>query len=270
VPRALSAVNATMAKSVTTASPSTNATVSNPSGPIAGNADFYAWGLSDANAKGTSSADVRAIGVQAFPFPSGAEPGRRLMVFAVNTWNRWSNPSTNEFDIYVDVNGDGVDDYVVVGADGSAFGRAEGTMAAGVFPINPSASGTLSPFAVTAPSDGSTAELPVLSSQFCAPAHPCMRTFGAPNKRFTYHAVAFDGLTGFVDVVGGLAKFNAATSAISQGDFVTVPAGASGAVPVTVNPAEWAQTPALGTMIITLDNKAGAGEATLLPLQLKP
>ena len=47
VPRALSGVNATMAKSVTTRSPSTNANLSNPSGPIAGDADFYAWGLND-------------------------------------------------------------------------------------------------------------------------------------------------------------------------------------------------------------------------------
>ena len=49
-----------------------------------------------------------------------------------------------------------------------------------------------------------------------------------------------------------------------------MPKGASGAVPITITPAEWAQTPALGTMIVTLDNKAGKEEAALLPLELKP
>ena len=95
VPRALSGVNATMPKSVTTASPSTNVTLSNPSGPISGNADFYAWGLNNSKKPGANPANVRGIGVQSFANPSGADPNRRLMVFAVNTWNRWSNAATN-------------------------------------------------------------------------------------------------------------------------------------------------------------------------------
>jgi len=52
--------------------------------------------------------------------------------------------------------------------------------------------------------------------------------------------------------------------------FVGVPVGASGPVPVAINPAEWALTPALSTMVVTLDNKAGKEEAALLPLTLKP
>jgi hypothetical protein len=36
-----------------------------------------------------------------------------LIVFAVNTRYRWSNASTVEFDIFVDVDGDGIDDYLV-------------------------------------------------------------------------------------------------------------------------------------------------------------
>jgi len=71
-------------------------------------------------------------------------------------------------------------------------------------------------------------------------------------------------------VVAGTAKYNAYSSAISQGDFVSVPMGASGTVPVSINPTEWAQTPALGQMIVTFDNSAGAGEAALLPLTLTP
>jgi hypothetical protein len=273
VPRALSGVNATMQKSVTTASPSTNANLSNPSGPTTGNADFYAWGLSDPKPTSTSSADVRAIGVQSFANPSMADPNRRLIVFAVNTWNRWSNASTNKFEIFVDVDQNGTDDYVVVGADQGALttGTSNGVMVTAVFPINPPGPGRLAFFA-TAPTDSSTILLPVRSSNFCAAGHPCMTTLGpGTNKRFNYHAVGLDLKSSFVDVVPGTASFNAGpTSSISQGMFATVPTGASGTVAVSINPTEWAQTPALGEMIVTLDNKAGAGEAALLPLQLTP
>jgi subtilisin family serine protease len=273
VPRALSGVNATMAKFVTTGSPTTNANLSNPSGPIAGDADFYAWGLNGVKDAGTNPADVRAIGVQSFANPTTGDPNRRLMVFAVNTWNRWSNAATNEFDIYVDVDQNGTDDYILVGADQGALttGTANGVMVTAVFPINPPGAGALA-FLATAPSDGSTALLPVRSSNFCAAGHPCMTTLGpGTNKRFTYHAFGFDVTSSFVDVVPGLAKFNAGpTSAISQGMFAGVPVGASVAVPVAINPAEWALTPALGAIAVSLDNKAGKEEAALLPLELRP
>jgi hypothetical protein len=272
VPRALSGVNATMAKSVTTASPSTNANLSNPSGPIDGDADFYAWGLNDPK-EGANSADVRAIGVQSFANPIASDPNRRLIVFAVNTHNRWSNAATTEFDIHVDVNQDGTDDYVLVAADQGALttGIFNGVLVTAVFPINPSAPGALA-FVATAPSDGSTVLLPVRSSNFCATGHPCMTTLGpGTNKRFTYHAFGFDVTSNFVDVVAGAAEFNAGpTSAISQGMFTPVPIGASVAVPVAINPAEWALTPALGVMAVSLDNKAGKEEAALLPLELNP
>jgi len=264
VPRALSGVNANMAPFVRTSSPTTNANLSNPSGPITGNADFYAWGLNDVKDAGTNSADVRGIGVQSFPF--GAN---QLLVFAVNTWNRWSNAAANEFDIYVDVNpaaNDG-DDYVIVGADQGAVqtGTSNGRMAAFVFSTR--STGATVNFFATAPTDSSTALLPVLSSQLCRAGEPCL---SGANPRLTYHAVSFDVTSNFVDVVAGTAKYNAYSSSITQGDFVTVPRGASGAVPITITPAEWAQTPALGTMIVTLDNKAGQKEAALLPLELRP
>src|SRR5205807_8335444 len=83
VPRALSGVQATMPKSVTTASPSTNATLSNLSGPIAGNADFYAWGIASNQSKTSASNDVRGVGVQSFP----SSATQAVLVFAVNTWN---------------------------------------------------------------------------------------------------------------------------------------------------------------------------------------
>src|SRR5207237_2636163 len=214
---------------------------------------------------GANPANVRGIGVPSFPFG-----GDQLLVFAVNAWNRSSNAATNEFDIYVDVDGDGIDDYIVVGVDFGAVtaGSFNGRMAAFVFSTNPSNPGATVNFFATAPTDSSTVLLPILASQLCRAGQPCLSS--GVNPRLTYHAFGFDLLSNFVDAVAGTAKYNAYSSAISQGDFVTVPKGASGTVPVTVNPTEWAQTPALGEMIVTLDNSAGKGEAALLPLTLTP
>jgi minor extracellular serine protease Vpr len=263
VPRSLSDVNAQMPKDVFASSPTTAAKLSNPSGPIAGTADFYALGIEDAQDQGLGSNDVRAVGVQSFP--SGAN---RLIVYAVNTWNRWSNAATNEFDVRVDVdpqNANG-DDYIVVGADQGAVqtGTFNGRMAA--FAFSTRSAGASVNFFATAPTDSSTALLPVLSTQLCRTGEPCLN---AANPRFSYHINSFDIVGGTVDVVTDVAKYNAWSSSISQGMFATVPRGASGDVPVTITPAEWALTPALGVMIVSLDNKAGKEEATLLDLTLK-
>ena len=128
VPRALSTIKTgftTPKKGATSATFS----VSN-GGPIAGDADFYTYGIDSVNNKANrSSADVRAVGVQSFP--SGAN---RLLVFAVNTYDRWSHPSLNEFDVLVDVDNNGSVDYVVVGVDqGALAGAFNGTYVSAVF-----------------------------------------------------------------------------------------------------------------------------------------
>ncbi|MBA2642322.1 MAG: S8 family serine peptidase [Actinobacteria bacterium] len=264
VPRALSNVEAKLDHNrVPAASPSATATVTNPNGAIAGTADFYAWGIDDKKNPHLGSNDVRAVGVQSFQF----SPTSQLIVFAVNTWSRWSNAATNEFDISVDVDpasGNG-DDYVVVGVDQGAVqaGSFNGRMAAFVFSTR-SAGATVNFFA-TAPTDSSTALLPILSSQLCRTGEPCLT---AANPRFSYQIDSFDLLADSVDPVAAVAKYNAWTSSITQGSFATLPPGGSANVPITINPAEWALTPALGVMVVSLDNRAGKAEALLLPLAL--
>jgi hypothetical protein len=256
--------------------PTTNAEVSNKKGPITGTADFYAWGIEDKKDKPDGDkknpADIRAIGVQSFADGTVADPNRRLIVFAVNTWNRWSNAAAQEFDIYIDVDQDGTDDYVLVAADQGALtsGTFNGVLVTAVFPVNPAGGGALA-FIADAPTDGSTALLPIRSSNFCAAGHPCMSTIGpGTNKRFTYHAFGFDLTSDFVDEAAGPAEFNAGpTSAITQGMFATLPPGTAGAVPVSIDPTEWGLTPALGALIVATDNAAGKDEALLLPLELK-
>lgn len=263
VPRALSGVNVQMNNSVASGSPTTNAKLSNPSGPITGNADFYAWGIDSAQNNALGANDIRGVGVQSFPFSAT----QQLIVFGVNTWTRWSNASTNEFDIFVDVdpaNGNG-DDYVVVGVDQGAVqaGVFNGRMAAFVFSTR--SAGAAVDFFAIARTDSSTALLPVLSNRLCRTGEPCL---SAVNPRFSYHINSFDLKVGSVDPVPGVGTFNAWSSSISQGAFVAVPKGAGGTVPITINPAEWSMTPALGVMVVSLDNKAGKEEAALLPLAL--
>ena len=225
--------------------------VQNNSTQVAGSADFYAWGLSGKNKK-AGSVGLRAVGVQSFPFSSS-----RLLVFAINTFAPTSNASVNEYDIVVDSNGDGTPDFLVFGADLGAVqtGSFSGRMASGV--VNLATGAVRLEFLATAPTDGTTIELAVVASDIGVTA---------ANPRFSYQAQAIDGFTGNADVLAGTAKFNAFSSAISQGDFEDLAPGARASVPVTVNATEFAQTPALGQMVVSIDNSSGKKQAILLKL----
>jgi subtilisin family serine protease len=269
VPRADSNIDVQAPTQVSSASPSTSVKLSNSGGAIAGSADFYAWGLSDPNDSAGSN-DIRAVGVQSFPSPTSTDPNRRVIVFTVNTYSRWSSAAADEFDIYVDVdpqNGNG-DDYVIAGVDNGAVsaGSFNGLVAASVFSLRSPGASTV--FVANAPTDGTTEELPIRTSQLCRSGEPCLSRTTSP--RFTYHAYGFDIFgDAAVDAVGGPASFNPWAPAISQGDFVTLAPGGSATATVTIDPAAWATSPALGEMVVSTDNKAGKDEAALLPLQLK-
>jgi hypothetical protein len=263
VPRSLSDIDTKLASKLTPATPTTTANITNTKGVIAGDADFYAWGLSDGKDAGKVTNDVRAVGVQSFPFNAT----NQFIGFSVNTFERWSNPATNEFDINVDVNNDGKIDYIVVGADQGAIqtGSFNGRM--GTFVFSTKSGGASINFFAQAPTDSSTANLFVLSSQLCRTGEPCLN---AANPRFTYDAVSFDVVNGGVDVVGGKAKYNAWSPAISTAGFQTVAPGATASEPIAVNPTEWALTPALGLMVTSLDDKSkSGGEAQLIPVDFK-
>jgi subtilisin family serine protease len=262
VPRPQSLVSTDISGKLTPGFTSTAVVQNKAAAPISGDADFYAWGLSDKKDKGDASNDVRAIGVQSFPFNAT----NQLLVFAVNTYDAWSNAASNEFDIYVDVNNDGKDDYIVVGVDQGAIqtGTFNGRMGAFVFSTR--SSGAAISFLATAPTDGSTAELPVLSSALCRPGEPCL---SSTNPRITYHAVSFDLVGGTApDDVDGTARYNVWSPAISTGGFATVAPGTTDTSnAISINAAEWAQTPAQGLMVVTLDNKSGEDEAQLIPVK---
>lgn len=266
VPRALSGIETSVAK-LKKGATSATATIENHDGVIAGDADFYAWGLSDRKDRGASPADIRAVGVQSFPFNAT----NQFIGFSVNTWERWSTPSLSEFDIAVDVDRDGTDDYIVIGVDQGAVSAGSFNGRMGSFVFSTRSAGASINFFAQAPTDSSTANIFILSSQLCRSGEPCLN---AANPRFTYSAIGFDlgaehDAAGSADPVDGTAAFNPWTNAVTTGGFQTVAPGGSATETIAIDRTEWAQTPALGLMIVSLDNASGKDEAQLVKLNVR-
>jgi minor extracellular serine protease Vpr len=223
-------------------------------GPGTGTADWYAWGLSDSGGDhGVGSADVQNVGVQTFPADG-------VLAFAINTKTPWANAAQNEYDIMLDLDGDGNPDYLVVGADLGALtaGVNNGTMATAVFNLS-TGEGSIE-FLADAPFNSSTLVLPVLFSQLCNAGSPCL---SSSTPRFTYTAQAFNLAAGGTDIVNGTASFNAFTPAVSTGMFDVVPGGGTVNETVSVNSAEFAITPPRGFMILSHDNKSDQEAQTI-------
>jgi minor extracellular serine protease Vpr len=68
--------------------------------------------------------DIRAVGVNTFPVPAGYCSGQASFIwaFAINTWERQQHLMPVHHYVYLDINQDGVDDYVVFNSDLSGFG----------------------------------------------------------------------------------------------------------------------------------------------------
>jgi minor extracellular serine protease Vpr len=247
VPRARSLVDARLAGSDRALS----VALDNRSSAVTGTADFYALGLRGSNST-LGSIGLRAVGVQSFNDPAN---GGQILVFAVNTFAPTSNPVTSVYDVLVDVNGDGVADYLIRAADLGQFNGAgiTGQMVVAVFNLATGA-GVIR-FAATAPTDGTTVLMPLVAAD---------AGITATNPRFSYTARTHDLLTGNVDAIATPASFNAFNSSISTGAFETLPPGSNASVPLSINRAEFRLTPALGQMVVSLENRAREGNQALL------
>jgi len=250
VPQAVSKITTQVRAGQLSRDHSTTAHVTNPSGVVPGVADWFAWGLSDPKDPGQGSADLRAVGVQAFP---------NVLAFAVSTYNRWSNAAAQETDISIDVNNDATDDYLVIAAD---LGRLQGQPATGQTAVAVldlrTGIGTIQ-FLANARMNSSTMVLPVNISQLCRPGSPCL---SAGNPRFSYTAANY-GRLGAFDASTGNATFNAFAPAISTGMRDVVPPNGTATETVSVDPTEFALTPPLGVMVVSHDNTF-ATEARLI------
>ena len=242
-------------------------------------ADLYAWGLSDSN-EGYESSDIRAAGVQSFACDDegfGCETDDRLLGFAVNTWGRWSNMSTEEFEILVDVDGDQAADYAVFATDfGAAFtGVFDGTGIVLTCSLDADGlceqEGFLDGFFVDPPPNGSTAWLPTVASWLGldSTAGSFDYTAAAINV-FPHEFELVDTVEdGASDVVW--APWNPWHPSVEQGDFYPLGRGASQphTFRVSLGDMETEGAP-LGWMVVAVDDDNGAPQADLVPLGAVP
>jgi len=194
------------------------------------------------------------VGVQSF---DNGPPFGQLMVFAVNTFGSWSNAATNEYDILLDVNGDGIPDLDVIAIDLGfvTTGSFNGQVGVVVLDL---AKGTavLEPFLAYAPTNANTLLVPVVASDVRI-------TAGTP--RFSYVIQSFDNVGALgSDAILTPASFNAFNNAISTAAFASLPPGSTAAVPITLDRGEFAQTPALGVMVVSTENTTHEQSQALL------
>ena len=250
-PRARSNVVTSVPESFSPQSPTATVSITNARGTQAGTADFYAWGLSGRD-KDLGELGLRAVGVQSFT---------NTLVFAVNTYGRFETPNVNEYDILIDTTGTGHPNYLLAAIDFGLLtsGGFDGNYVAFLCKLPGCKQGAILG-GVYAPFNGSTLEIPIRKSRL---------GLTSVSPRFTYSAASHDvrGDRGGVgDAITALAPFNAFNSAISTGQFDAIPVGATVKDAVSINPTEWKITPALGLMIVTVDNRSGGAQAQLVPV----
>ena len=252
VPRSLSQVDVALDGPIDprSADKQVEATVTNDGGAITGYADFYTWGVEDAadDAGATDEGvDLRALGAQSFD-----SQGDKLVVFAVNSHDRFSNAAQNEYDVLVDADNDGTDDFTVFAYDSGAIraGSANGTSEVFLADL---ATGDLfaTGFLASAPTDSGTVLLPVLAGDLGVTAE---------SGPFRYAGAAF-GRNGGLDTTspGRYRPWKPALS--SDGAFVPVAPGGSEKLTIDISTGGYRSTKALGLMAVVYDNAAGAAEA---------
>ena len=256
VPRARSNVSTLLTSHFGPKKPTTKALVGNLFGALPGVADFYAWGLYSRKPGEVSVYAPKAVGVQSI---LGAVPNDSILVFAINTHERFSSPELGEHDITIDVDNNGTDDYVVVAADNGLLtgtGSLDGNYVVAIFDLV-NGGGFIESLA-DAPTDGTTILLPLLASDIgVTAAHP----------RFSYKMSTFNVSDDTSTDMPGKGLFNAFTPAITQADaFTEVNPNKVELVPLSINAAEWAKTPALGLMVVSPDNRS-RDQVQLLPVK---
>lgn len=227
--------------------------LNNRKGALDAAADVYTWGLSDKKDAPKSVTDtgydLRAAGVQSF----ATTGGDHLAVFAVNTWSRWSNAASNEFDVVIDSNRDGTPDWVVFSYDSGAVRSGSVDGVAEVFVQNVKTKELIpSGFLAQAPTDSSTILLPVN-----------LADLGITGP-FDYTVQSFSGTTDGSDAFDGKATYDPSKPAFGNGQYEVVPKGGKASVTVRTSAGAYAAQKPLGAMVVVVDNESGADEALLV------
>jgi subtilisin family serine protease len=227
------------------------------------------------------STDIRAVGLQTATreFLCGEDPidicGTRndaSLIFAINVWGRYSNPSVSEFDIAVSTDADPDPEFLVVGVDLGAVlaGSFDGRFASII--IDAETGDLVNAWVAEAPMNGSTMLLPALASDLGLTGKAAIRSLTF--QVFSFSVVPDDdgdentpGAALFEDVAPPATLtsfFGLGFPGRGGGDpgAVTVPPGGTASVPVQVLPQALAG--ALGWMIVTHDDPNGPPQADLI------
>ena len=245
VPRPSAKVSASIDGSLNGAKTSATLALSNKGSVVGGDADVYTWGLEDRKDQRIGGGfDLQAAGVQSFDLGSSD-----LMVFAVSTHDRYSNAASVEFDILIDTDRDGTDDFAVFSYDLGAVTVGDANGENGVFVYDMVTSALSITSLAGSPTDSSTVLLPVLASDL------------GIDGPFDYTVVSFYGDS--FDQFDAKATYDPAAKALSDGLWAAVPAGGKATLPLTKDRGAFAATRPLGLMVVSYDNPAG-GEASLI------
>lgn len=212
-----------------------------------GNADVYAWQLSDRKGDATPAGDILSVGVQTFD-ASGDEPDR-FLVMAVQFAGQRNTGAASETDIVLDTNDDGVPDHLVFGIDSGLVldGYPNGQF--GVFVMRLEDETITGAWLGDAPYNGSVALLPFLASEV---------GMTASSPALHYAVASFDFVDFQYDEVPGAATWNPFTPAVETGQWVTVPAGASDWIPFSDLSRKTGRALGIrGYLVVTLDDRAG-------------
>jgi minor extracellular serine protease Vpr len=237
---------------------------------ITGTADFYAFGLSSGN--DYIPFGLRAVGVQSFPRPNSTD---NYLVFAVNTYKPVSTAAAFRVNINIYRSAIEVTDnspsFTVLMDDLGRLTTGSSNGQAAVAAINNTTQAGTIRFLATAPTDGSTFELPVRASD--------VGVTGA-SPRFQYDAnitfVAADDTSPLNITTDTTAPAKAWFNAFNPSLDVAGPAGTFSVVgpferqvlPISIRSDEWVKTPTAGVMIVDLENSNSGRNKQALILKI--
>jgi subtilisin family serine protease len=191
--------------------------------------------------------DLKSVGTQYCP--SCAGPGADLVLFAINTWGSRSHPNyPAEFDVYIDTNNDGEDDFVLYTIENGGF-AATGQNVVTLLNLNTGTAVTRF-FSVSDLSSSNMIMLALLSDLKITSA-----------TKISYQVFAFDNyFTGnLTDVSDRVTVTLGAPRFFADEEFFSIPAGGAKALTINRNAAGDAASPSQsGLLLMYYDGKTGA------------
>jgi len=250
------AVGTTAATQVTGPSQLVKSLKINNSGVHYGSYDTYQWAITDQVGDNFDSRvpDIRDVGIQQFPIPGDEE----LVVIAISTNQRITTQATGEYDVWIDVDNDNSEDYLLVGIDNGLFtsGSPDGLMTAFLLDVN-NGFAIVDVWDAYAPANGSIVQLPFLLSDIQV----------KETEPWNFYVESYSVVADVGSDDTGWGSYNPATPAVSNGDFDYLEPQTSTFVPVSVDAQQAIAQGALGWLVVSVDDAAGPREADRVPLR---